>query len=143
VVATTLLLFILSLLGIGAGFLIAMIAIEELNSGKKYFKYLKYAILCFISIFVVWQTIIAQEFIALTIYFLVMIGIFFLDVHTQTLRVELAYYALFCASLLFLNSIAVSFSLQIVFATLLALYGFVPGTFLHIRLLEGKMRKYS
>jgi hypothetical protein len=139
----TILLFFLSLLGIGAGFLVSMIAIEELKQGKKYFKYLKNFLLLLISVFFVWQTVILEEFVALGIFILVMIGIIVLDYYKKTLRVEIAYYSLFLISLLYLNSIGVTIEEKILFSTLIALYGFVPGTLLHIRLLEGKMRKYS
>ena len=142
-VIKTLLLFILSLLGIGAGFLVSMIAVEELTIGKKYFQYLKIFILFLISCFFLWAMVSTQNFIAITIFILIMAGMIYLDVKSKTLRVELAYYTLFLGSLLFLMSIGVTFSEQIVFATLIALYGFVPGTLLHIRLLEGKSRKYS
>ena len=141
-VTKTIYLFILSLFGVVCGFIVSMIAIEELKSGKKYFFYLKYALLFCISVFFIWQTVIFKQFITIAIYILLLIGIFLLNKKYHTLRIEAAYYVLFFVSIIYLDVIGVSFNLLIVFATLIALYGFVPGTFLHIRLLEGKKRKY-
>ncbi len=136
----SLVLFVLSLVGIAAGFLVAMIAIEELRSGKKYFKYLKYGILVLISIFVIWQMIILHAYLAIALFVIVLIGIVTIDTKKKKLRIESLYYVLFLGLFLYFGMQDVARDIQTIFATLVSLYGLVFGTHLHIRVLEGKQK---
>ena len=114
-----------SLLGVVAGFILAKIAPEELELGKKYFIYfqnLLYVLILFVILFFLYPS-----YIFMLVFFVSSVVLFFIK--RKIIWIEILTYGFFFSSLFLIKQQ----SFYPILASLLFIYGFPIGSLLECR----------
>jgi hypothetical protein len=116
--------FLFSLLGISAGYGLALINPEELDFGKKYFIFTKQVIYLSIFTLISFSLFNSQSFSYLIILILVTLSLLILINKTNYLWLELPSYSLFIISTFLIFDV----NLKLILLSLIFLYGFPLGS---------------
>lgn len=123
----------LSLAGVLCGVALSYIAPEELAVGKKYFTWLKKVLWVILLGIMGYSLFLIQNYILLTIGVILFVGLLVLDFMKENKYNYLLNYALLIATYFLLPSN------QLLFASVMFLYGFPVGTLLRMELNQIKL----
>jgi hypothetical protein len=142
-VIETIIIYLLSLLGIIAGFIVSMIAVEELKSGRRYFPLIKKIILLIIAILISFYFLKEKVFVGLFIWILTLISLLFIETKIKIKKsvIEVGYYLSFLFVMISFEILQFTKNATFNFASLIMMYGILVGTQLHIKLILSNDKK--
>ena len=115
-----------SLTGIIFGLLLAKIAPEEMEDGKKYFIFIKRLLFIIILVVVSYYFIVVGMMIYFSLFLLLMIILFILELKLKNKKLEISNYIIFIAPYFLINQR----SFHLTLASLIFLYGLPLGSLL-------------
>jgi len=116
--------FLFSLLGIGVGYVLALIAPEELDSGKKYFIFTKQALYFSIFALISFHFLNVQLLSYFLVFVLITIILFTIQIKNNNQWLESSVYFLFIVPYFLITNV----NIKILLISLIFLYGFPLGS---------------